>query len=581
MYRFREINTSRVRDYLYNNFKRATSDCIPEGATDIKIYKISKLYGGINYAYILFIAYRYKGADSKLKLILKLYKDAAVSQKKCREEYQILEALERVNLCVPHVHIIETDEKILGAPFIIMEKVEGKTLRDYVQHLNKQEIFDIIKRFAETLVFLHELNWEEMGLDFLRSPKDEYEYAKKQKNDLPSHVKRRDFEWAINWLKRKAPKCPCNRYSLLHGDMNPKNFLVAKDGRIIMLDWEWTEIGDALKDVGYAYHNLKHMFGIKDIDKKGEETASYFIKQYLRFSNKKINPLALRFYLFSAGLREAIYCRYLSKRFVRSFSTIKSFGTKSLLLFPLVSWHFRSRYKHLERFLRREAMDYEQVMFGTIGGRISSALEIEDILRLLEAKPSELILDVGTGSGRVAREIVLKTKARVIGIDAGRLAIESAKMRGRLDGYEMVIADGQYMPFKNNSFDAIICIRALKYFPDYILGVREMKRVLKPNKRLVVDLSSTLGYEIILRHITHATSVHGAHVFNFYKMKNLLEGQKIVMVDMVPLQKIPYKVWNLSKNLTILRLLVISEEILRKITPLILCRSILVKCIKS
>jgi len=191
-------------------------------------------------------------------------------------------------------------------------------------------------------------------------------------------------------------------------------------------------------------------------------------------------------------------------------------------------------------------------------------------------------LDIGTGSGRIAREILLNTKANVVGIDIGRSAINSAKACARsLGRYEMVIADGQYLPFRPVSFDGIICIRALKYFPNYILGISEMSRVLKPCKRLVLDLSSTLGYENILKHITHSLSARGSHIFNFYKMRNLLKLHKFTVADSTSLQKIPHKLWNLSRNPTILKILIIGENILKKMTPLLLSRSILLKCVKE
>lgn len=577
-----KINPTILSDYLSCNFSKGTSDLIPLGATNIRIHKLSRITDGIHGTYTFSLAFRHEEKNLMLRLVLKLYTEEKIAKR----EYLTLRALERVNFPVPRVYVLETNEKILGAPFVIMEKVEGKTMRDYVKNLSKEELLEFFERFAKILAILHELKIEELDLGFLESPKDEYDYAKKQAlgedSELLDLVKKQDFEWGTKWLENNALKCPCNRYSLLHGDMNPKNFLVTKTGRIVFLDWTWAEIGDALKDVGYAYHNIRHMFGVRNIDKKGAEITAHFLKQYARRSSRNADHFALQFYLFSAGLREATFLKYQSEKLAHPSSTIRMLGAKFLPVFPFVCWHFRSRYKRLRRFLQRIAIDYEQVMFGTPGGKILSAMEIKDILRFLRPVSSELILDVGTGSGRIAREILINAKANVIGIDVGRPAIESAKARARnLSGYEMVIADGQYLPFREDSFDGIICIRALKYFPNYIQGIAEMSRVLKSGKRLLVDLSSILGYEIILRHITHSLSARDSHVFNLYKIRNLLKLYKFAIVDSVPLEKIPHKMWNLSRNLTILKLLIISENMLRKITPLLLSRSILLKCVKE
>jgi len=502
-------------------------------------------------------------------------------------EYLTIEVLERADFPVPHAYLLETDVKVFGGPFIIMEEVEGKTMQDYVKHLSEEETLRLIERFAETLVSLHELKIEELNLKFLEYPQDEYWYAKKQtlkEEDqwATNLLNCLDFKWAIKYLEKNAHKCPCHRYSLLHGDMNPKNFLIDESGKIVFIDWTWAEIGDALKDVGYAYHNIRHMFGIRNIDKKGSKIAAYFLKQYAKKSRQHIDDLTLDFYLFSAGLREALYFGFLSKELKSPSSTVKIFGSKFLPVFPVIYWHFRSRYKHLRRFLERANFDYEQRMFGTIGGKIQSLIETKEILRFLKPLSSELILDIGTGSGRIARKILSNAKVEIIGIDVSRSAIKSAKARAcHLNGYELVIADGQYLPFRDCSFDGIVCIRALKYLPNHILGIAEMSRVLKFGKRAVFDLSSILGYEIILRYITHSLSARGHHVFNPYKMRDVLEIHKLTIVDSAPLQKIPHRMWTMSNNLMILKLLIIAENTLRKITPSLLSRSVLLECVKE
>jgi len=100
----------------------------------------------------------------------KLYTD----KKTAKREYLTLRALERVNFPVTYAYFLEANEKMLGASFVIMEEVEGENMRDYVKHLSKDETINFFDRFAETLVILHELKLEELDLEFLAAPKDEY-----------------------------------------------------------------------------------------------------------------------------------------------------------------------------------------------------------------------------------------------------------------------------------------------------------------------------------------------------------------------------------------------------------------------
>jgi aminoglycoside phosphotransferase (APT) family kinase protein/SAM-dependent methyltransferase len=584
-----KINPNILGDYLASRLDKGMFNIIPPGSTHIKVHKMSRIRGGKHDTYAFFVHFLHEGKSRILKLILKLYKEEKIAER----EYLTIKALEHVNFPVPHAYALETERNVLGAPFVITEKVEGKTAQDHVKHLSEDERLKLIEHFAETLVSLHDLKIDELDLKFLQYPKDEHDYAKKQtlKEEGEWAIKlliNQNFEWAIEWLEENAHRCPCSRWSLLHGDMNPKNFIVTKSGRIFFLDWTWADIGDALKDVGYAYHNIRHMFGIRNIDKRGAKMAAHFLERYIGKSSRNIDHFTLAFYLFSAGLREALYFGSLSKELKHPLRVGRIFGIKFLAVFPFVYWHFEHRYKDLRRFLERmvfdraRTLDYEQKMFGTPGGKIQSSIEMKEILGFLKPESSELILDIGTGSGRVAREILSNAKAKVIGIDVGRSTIESAKVHARnLSGYEMVVADGQYLPFKEDSFDGIICIRALKYFPDYVLGISEMSRVLKSGKRLVVDLSSVLGYEIILRYITDCLAARGSHVFNLYKMRDLLRSHRLAIVDSASLQKIPHKMWTLSRNSTVLNLLMAAEDTLRKTTPLMLSRSVLLECIKE
>ena len=255
------------------------------------------------------------------------------------------------------------------------------------------------------------------------------------------------------------------------------------------------------------------------------------------------------------------------------------FGKKYLPFFPILRWHFTRRRKSLENDLKREVLGYEELMFATPGGNILSQIEKQKVLELTNATSSDCILDVGSGSGRIAREIMLKTGAKVIGIDTGRPSSPSKKNNDSIK-FDWIVADGQHLPLKENSFDAIICIRTFKYFPDYALALSEMKRVLRRPGRLLIDFSSILGYELVLRHVTHSLGARGHNVFNIYKMKNMLNQNQLSIIQSVPLQKIPHPIWNLSGNSIVLNFLKIAENVLGAITPEFLSRSVLVKCVQ-
>ena len=568
-----EISASNIEKYIKHIINEKTL-FIPNGAIDIKIRNLSKIGQSVNNIYSFYLFYKYKREEVKLNLVLKLFEQTEFHRNVCNREYQIMMNLKKAHFLVPTVHLVEINKNILGGPFIIMEKIEGPNMASHLKTLDKKGFRDALKYFAETLVLLHELRLEKIWSDVLTIPENEYAYAKKTalvKEEL-NYAKKWDYQMVTDWLRITAEKCPCYQYSLLHIDMNLKNFIINNEGKIFFSDWEWGEVGDPLRDVGSTYHEITHMFG--------NEAGFLFLKYYVKSSKRKIDSNSLNFYLVSSGLKLALYYRFLSTKKLGKKYLISLFGMKFMPLFPFIRWHFKRRRKRLEIFLQNKISDYESSMYATRGSKILSWIEIEDILKLVNASSSDLILDVGTGSGRVARVIVSKTGARVIGIDGRPPLLAAKKRKGDLCNYELVVANGQYLPFRKHVFNSIICIRALKYFKNYNMGISEMARVLKPFEHLIIDISSMFGYELILKFITKSSKARGHRVFNIYKIKNLLQGQKLYTEESLPLQKIPHNVWNISSNSTVLTILIILENTLKKISPTILSRSILLKCKK-
>jgi aminoglycoside phosphotransferase (APT) family kinase protein len=349
------VSSQRLRDQLQKLISAGKFRSISSDTTKFKIDKLSKIGGGIsNDIYGFRLAYPEGNGMKEVELVLKVYIRNAFE--KCRNEGSILKSLESKNFPVPYVYAQEMNE-FLGAPFIIMERVNGKPMSDYLKKMHKEERFAFIERFVEILTFLHGLRWEELGLDFLDPPKDEFGFAKKQANLLRNLQKiwgiEENFDWIIEWVEANALLHPCHHYSLIHGDMNLGNFLVNSEGKFFIIDWEHPSIGDALRDVSLAYHNIRLIFGTRNIE-EGNEMGTYFIQKYIERSNRTFDSSTLRFYLLSTALQEALSYRFNSSRVLNPFFVKRLLGMKYVPAFPFVWQHFRSRYKYLERFLTEE-----------------------------------------------------------------------------------------------------------------------------------------------------------------------------------------------------------------------------------
>jgi len=97
----------------------------------------------------------------------------------------------------------------------------------------------------------------------------------------------------------------------------------------------------------------------------------------------------------------------------------------------------------------------------------------------IEAGPGETVLDVATGTGAVARELVRQHGCAVVGVDqsAGMLAEARRRLNGRV---RLVEASADALPFADGEFDALTFTYLLRYVDDPPATLRELARVVRP-----------------------------------------------------------------------------------------------------
>jgi ubiquinone/menaquinone biosynthesis C-methylase UbiE len=103
------------------------------------------------------------------------------------------------------------------------------------------------------------------------------------------------------------------------------------------------------------------------------------------------------------------------------------------------------------------------------------------------------VLDVSTGTGEAALTTlpIVGTSGFVIGADISPAMLQAARDRLGEPSFWPVAADGQALPFKDGSFDAVICQLGLQFFPDSALGLNEFRRVLRIGGCAAVCVIST------------------------------------------------------------------------------------------
>ena len=118
---------------------------------------------------------------------------------------------------------------------------------------------------------------------------------------------------------------------------------------------------------------------------------------------------------------------------------------------------------------------------GTANGHAYAALE-------LEGDPD--VLDVGFGGGRLLSRILADSAGAVAGIELSDVMTARARRRfrreiaaGRLRVSEAPV---EAIPFGDASFDRVVSVHTIYFWPDAQGGLREIARVLRPGGRLVL-----------------------------------------------------------------------------------------------
>jgi aminoglycoside phosphotransferase (APT) family kinase protein len=170
-------------------------------------------------------------------------------------EHKVVAALDRSPVPVAPVVGLCEDEAVIGAPFYVMDFVEGPILRG----IGDAELFPdhddrraIGTRVADTLATIHAVDPDAAGLGDLGRKED--------------YVARQLRRWQGQWEKSKTREVPAidrlherlaarippqGPATIVHGDYRLDNMILTPGGEVAaVVDWELCTLGDPLADVG-------------------------------------------------------------------------------------------------------------------------------------------------------------------------------------------------------------------------------------------------------------------------------------------------------------------------------------------
>jgi aminoglycoside phosphotransferase (APT) family kinase protein len=241
-------------------------------------------------------------------------------------EYKVLSALKPIYGQVPQPVLYCQDESVIGAPFYLMERVEGIILRNKPpqgMELTPNLMRSISEAAVDNLADLHNLDLQSSGLISMGKPEG---YVQRQvegwtKRYYNAETDKIDgMDKTARWMQENQPAE--STVAFIHNDykydnlvLDPKN----PSNIIAVLDWEMATVGDPLMDLGTSlgyWAEANDSPALKPFNltwTPGNLTRQEVVERYARRRGMEV-PDMLFYYVFGAFkigvIVQQIYARY-------------------------------------------------------------------------------------------------------------------------------------------------------------------------------------------------------------------------------------------------------------------------------
>lgn len=151
----------------------------------------------------------------------------------------------------------------------------------------------------------------------------------------------------------------------------------------------------------------------------------------------------------------------------------------------------------------------------------------------LQLADGDRILDLGCGEGRHAISAYMVKAVESVGVDLSMKDLKTTAERftefvdpdNKEKHLLLAIADGQRLPFADDSFDKIICSEVLEHIPDYPAVLREIRRVLRTGGTFATSVPRFFPEWVCWQLSDEYHEVEGGHVriFNASMLREDIE----------------------------------------------------------
>ena len=269
-------------------------------------------------------------------------------------EHRVISALRNTDVPVPQTFVLCEDSDVVGAPFYVMQRVDGTPYRlaAQLQPLGAERVNAISTRMVDVLAALHSVDPAAVGLsDFGRPDGFLTRQVRRWRKQLDAS-RSRDLAGAEQLHALLEANVPTGSTpAIVHGDYRLDNLLVDRDDQIAaVIDWEMATIGDPLTDVALllAYRRMAELDGgyaVADASTApGFITDTELLRCYAAASGRDLSRLG--FYLALAYFKIAVILEGIHYRYTHGQTVGQGFDTIGTIVEPLIAAGLTSIREH-------------------------------------------------------------------------------------------------------------------------------------------------------------------------------------------------------------------------------------------
>lgn len=250
------------------------------------------------------------------------------------QEFLLMQTAYAAGIPVPRPRWYCSEPVILGAPFLIMDYIEGVSIGSQVVSLPELAGARRLlpEQMGQQLARIHRIKAD--NLDFLPRPRPGYSPAQEALLQMRAALLKLGIYnpvlvYALRWAEKHLP--PGGEVVVLHGDFRVGNFIIGTDGLKGIVDWEFGQLGDPYQDLAWPCVR-GWRYGRGELQLGGIGQREPFLQAYEQASGRIIDRKVVDFWEIMGNLRWSVAALAQAQRHLSGKDTsveLASLGRRS------------------------------------------------------------------------------------------------------------------------------------------------------------------------------------------------------------------------------------------------------------